>query len=94
MTSSPSRGSAGEHGARRTQPARGRSGTTRPRGRRGYGQDLSAREQQVAGLLATGATNQDIARALALSVRTAEHHVASTLRKLHTTRERLHGEQH
>ena len=60
-----------------------------PRGRRGYGPELSLREQQVAQLLATGATNQDIARALALSTRTAEHHVADTLKKLGVTRDRV-----
>ncbi|GAA1234299.1 LuxR family transcriptional regulator [Kitasatospora nipponensis] len=60
-----------------------------PRGRRSYGGDLSPREQQVAELLATGSTNQDIARALALSPRTAEHHVANTLRKLGVTRDRV-----
>ncbi|MFF1870294.1 ATP-binding protein [Kitasatospora herbaricolor] len=62
-----------------------------PRGRPSYGQQLSPREQQVAALLATGATNQDIANALALSLRTAEHHVASVLKKLDTTRDRLTG---
>ncbi|MER6399536.1 AAA family ATPase [Kitasatospora sp. NPDC001603] len=60
-----------------------------PRGRHSYGTDLSPREQQVADLLGTGATNKDIARALALSVRTAEHHVASVLRKLDTTRDAM-----
>ena len=38
-----------------TQPA--------PRGRRGYGDELSPRERQVAELVARGATNQDIADA-------------------------------
>ncbi|GGV29645.1 LuxR family transcriptional regulator [Kitasatospora herbaricolor] len=57
-----------------------------PRGRRSYGDALSPRETQVAGLLATGATNKDIAQALSLSSRTVEHHVASVLKKLHTTR--------
>ncbi|MFF7437381.1 AAA family ATPase [Streptomyces sp. NPDC008122] len=55
---------------------------TGSRGRRSYGTSLSPRERQVAELLATGATNLDIARALALSPRTAEHHVANALRKL------------
>ncbi|MFJ1709157.1 response regulator transcription factor [Kitasatospora sp. NPDC088346] len=50
----------------------------------------SPRERQVAGLLTTGASNQDIARALSLSVPTVEHHVARTLKKLHTTRHDLH----
>ncbi|MDH2393290.1 AAA family ATPase [Streptomyces sp. HNM0663] len=57
-----------------------------PRGRHSYGDELSPREQQVANLLATGATNQSIAQALSLSVRTVEHHVAKTLKKLHATR--------
>ncbi|MBP0455706.1 AAA family ATPase [Kitasatospora sp. RG8] len=60
-----------------------------PRGRRSYGDRLSPRETQVARLLATGATNKDIAQALALSPRTIEQHVANTLRKLHTTRDNV-----
>ncbi|WP_042429057.1 ATP-binding protein [Streptacidiphilus anmyonensis] len=47
---------------------------------------LSPREQQVAALLADGASNRDIAEALYLSERTVEHHVAAVLRKLGTTR--------
>ncbi|WP_345695588.1 ATP-binding protein [Kitasatospora terrestris] len=64
------------------------SGRLRPssRGRRTYGAGLSPRERQVAELLATGAANQDIARTLALSPRTVEHHVANTLKKLGVTR--------
>ncbi|MFE2554869.1 helix-turn-helix transcriptional regulator [Streptomyces sp. NPDC059352] len=58
-----------------------------PRGRRSYGDRLSPREAQVARLLATGATNKDIAQALSLSPRTVEQHVAGALRKLHTTRD-------
>ncbi|WP_425556084.1 response regulator transcription factor [Kitasatospora nipponensis] len=60
-----------------------------PRGRRAGGDELSPREREVAGLLAGGASNQDIARVLALSPRTAEHHVASVLRKLGVTRRQL-----
>ncbi|WP_308307694.1 AAA family ATPase [Streptomyces sp. ISL-10] len=56
-----------------------------PVGRRGYGEQLSPREQEVACLLASGATNRDIAQALFLSPRTAEHHVASVLKKLGVT---------
>ena len=59
------------------------------RGRRGYGAELSPREQQVADLLAEGATNREIADALSLSPRTAEHHVAGVLRKLAATRDEL-----
>ncbi|WP_083977434.1 helix-turn-helix transcriptional regulator [Kitasatospora azatica] len=58
-----------------------------PRGRRGYGDQLSPRELDVARLLAQGASNQDIARALFLSPRTVEHHVARTLKKLGVPRE-------
>ncbi|MFG2820005.1 ATP-binding protein [Kitasatospora sp. NPDC048365] len=64
-----------------------------PRDRRTYGTDLSPREQQVVRLLVDGATNLDIARALGISTRTAEHHVASVLRKLQTTRHQLRGAQ-
>ncbi|WP_406209690.1 AAA family ATPase [Kitasatospora sp. NBC_01560] len=58
-------------------------------GRRGYGERLSPRERQVAALAAQGAANQDIARALFLSPRTVEHHVASVLRKLGAGRSEL-----
>ncbi|MCH0567522.1 helix-turn-helix transcriptional regulator [Streptomyces sp. MUM 2J] len=60
-----------------------------PSHRGNFSTDLSPRERQVADLLATGATNKDIAAALALSVRTTEHHVARVLSKLDTTREQL-----
>ncbi|MFB9371032.1 ATP-binding protein [Kitasatospora albolonga] len=72
----------------RCRQALRRTGRLRPEpaGRRSYGDDLSPRERQVAELLATGATNQDIARALSLSPRTAEHHAAAVLRKLGVTR--------
>ncbi|GAA4837555.1 ATP-binding protein [Kitasatospora terrestris] len=67
------------------------SGRLRPpaRRKRAYGGELSPRERQVAALLADGASNQDIARTLALSPRTAEHHVANTLRKLGVPRGRV-----
>ncbi|WP_410592717.1 ATP-binding protein [Amycolatopsis sp. lyj-23] len=60
------------------------SGVVNPshRGRRGYGGDLSPREQQVLRLLHLGRTNRDIAEALSISTRTAEFHVARTLRKV------------
>ncbi|MFE2722575.1 ATP-binding protein [Kitasatospora sp. NPDC059327] len=57
-----------------------------PRGRTGYGDRLSPREEQIRDLLGTGATNKDIATALFLSTRTVEHHVARILAKLRTTR--------
>ncbi|NRQ36327.1 AAA family ATPase [Nonomuraea sp. NN258] len=52
------------------------------RGRRGYGNLLSPREQDVARLLARGRTNREIAEVLFLSPRTVEQHVAKVLRKL------------
>jgi DNA-binding CsgD family transcriptional regulator len=46
------------------------------------GAELTATEQRVADLLATGATNRDAAAQLFVSVRTVETHVASIYRKL------------
>ncbi|MEI5098184.1 helix-turn-helix transcriptional regulator [Streptomyces sp. PmtG] len=68
----------------RCQRALRQAGAKRPAtpGRRGYGEGLSPREAEVARLLAEGASNRDIAQALCLSVRTVEHHVARTLKKL------------
>lgn len=65
-------------------------------GRRGYGAALSPREHEVARLVATGQTNQEIASQLYLSVSTVEKHVASVLRKLDArsrrqVRERIAG---
>ncbi|MGW2542487.1 LuxR C-terminal-related transcriptional regulator, partial [Kitasatospora sp. NPDC001574] len=57
-----------------------------PRGRSGYGDRLSPREEQIHELLTTGATNKEIAAALFLSARTVENHVARVLAKLRTTR--------
>jgi DNA-binding NarL/FixJ family response regulator len=46
---------------------------------------LTPRERQVLRLLAGGASNPDIARALVISAKTAEHHVSNILRKLQLT---------
>lgn len=46
------------------------------------GAELTATEQRVADLIATGATNRDAASSLFISVRTVETHVASIYRKL------------
>lgn len=51
------------------------------RGRRGYGAALSPREREVAGLAATGHTNNEIADQLYLSGHTVKRHVAAVLRK-------------
>jgi DNA-binding CsgD family transcriptional regulator len=61
-----------EHGVAR--PWRG--------GRRGYGNRLSPREQEVARLAARGRTNKEIAEALVLSPRTVQDHLAKAMRKL------------
>lgn len=51
--------------------------------RRGVaGAPLTGREQEVAGLVAGGATNREIATALFLSPKTVERHVSNALKKL------------
>ncbi|MFC9331074.1 ATP-binding protein [Kitasatospora sp. NPDC057015] len=80
---------AGSDAAHCEQALRGSGRRPATRGHHSYGPRLSPREEQVAGLLAAGATNQDIALALALSVRTAERHVANTLKKLGVTRDQV-----
>ncbi|WP_435859404.1 LuxR C-terminal-related transcriptional regulator [Streptomyces neyagawaensis] len=60
-------------------------------GRRGYGTQLSPREQEVAELLAGGATKQDIVQTLFLSPRTVEKHVARVLAKLRTGQNEIHA---
>lgn len=50
-------------------------------GRKGYGQALSPREQEVARLAGMGKTNREIAEVLFISSRTVENHVASAMRK-------------
>lgn len=59
--------------------------TTHRRGRLGYGDQLSPREQEVAGLVVQGRANRDIAESLVLSTRTVEHHVARIMRKLNVS---------
>jgi DNA-binding CsgD family transcriptional regulator/tetratricopeptide (TPR) repeat protein len=59
--------------------------TTHRRGRLGYGDQLSPREQEVARLVVQGRANRDIAESLVLSTRTVEHHVARIMRKLDVT---------
>ncbi len=65
------------------------SGVAVPRpwrgGRRGYGDELSPRELEVAGLVAEGWTNRQIADRLYLSPRTVGHHVSNAMRKLGVT---------
>lgn len=51
-------------------------------GRRGHGNELSLREQEVARLATQGHSNRDIAAELFLSTRTVETHMSSVLRKL------------
>lgn len=70
--------------ANRVAAALRRAGAAVPhrRGRRGYGEELSPREQEVARLLGEGLTNRQIGEALFLSRRTAEAHFARILRKL------------
>jgi DNA-binding NarL/FixJ family response regulator len=50
--------------------------------RRAAGDPLSEREHEVLRLLAHGYTNQEIAKRLYISVRTAETHRAHIMRKL------------
>ena len=52
------------------------------RGRRGYGDELSPREAEVAHMAGMGRKNREIAATLFLSPRTVEAHIASVLRKL------------
>jgi DNA-binding CsgD family transcriptional regulator len=47
---------------------------------------LSARELEVAGLVAAGATNREIGVALAIAPRTASAHIEHILRKLGVAR--------
>ncbi|GAA1994492.1 hypothetical protein GCM10009718_35430 [Isoptericola halotolerans] len=57
--------------------------TTRARpGRSGWSSLLTAREEEVAGLVAAGMTNREVAAALCVSVRTVEVHLSRAFRKL------------
>jgi two-component system response regulator NreC len=56
--------------------SQGTPGTNQP------GQRLSAREREIVQLLAEGKTNKEVGDVLGISVRTAETHRASVLRKL------------
>jgi len=47
-----------------------------------FGSALSPREREVLGLLIEGASNKEIARALALSVHTVKFHIAAITEKL------------
>lgn len=55
------------------------------RGRRGYGDRLSPRELDVVRLVATGATNREVATALSRSPKTVAGQLSSAMRKLGTT---------
>jgi len=48
-------------------------------------QTLSAREREIVQLLAEGASNKDVARALGISVKTAETHRSNIMRKMQFT---------
>ncbi len=54
-------------------------------GRRGYGNRLSPREQEVARLVAQGLTNRQVAEELFLSPRTVDRHLSAAMRKLGVT---------
>ncbi|HEX6683533.1 MAG TPA: AAA family ATPase [Candidatus Limnocylindrales bacterium] len=70
----PVRETLAEHG-RHNPPAR-------RRGRPGYGDQLSPREQEVVRLVVDGHTNQQIAAALVLSRQTVVSHLQSAMRKM------------
>ncbi len=57
-------------------------------GSRGYGRELSPREEEVARLAGNGKTNREIAEALFISSRTVENHVASAIKKRAVTSRR------
>lgn len=51
-------------------------------GRRGYGDQLSPRELEVARLVADGMTNREVGEVLFISPRTVDRHLAGAMRKL------------
>jgi len=52
----------------------------------GRGKGLTAREQEILRLLASGGTNKDIAQSLFISEKTVKTHLSSIFRKLNVTR--------
>jgi DNA-binding CsgD family transcriptional regulator len=71
----------GECGAA-SDVARLAAGETRKLKYAPFGARLSPREREVADLVAAKRSNRDIARALAISVRTVDHHVEAAFSKL------------
>lgn len=62
--------------------------TKNRRGRPGYGDQLSPREQEIASLAASGHTNRDIAAKLYLSDCTVKYHLGNAMRKLQVSSRR------
>ncbi len=54
-------------------------------GRRGYGDQLSPREREVAELVSQGLTNRQVAEQLFLSPRTVDRHLGAAMRKVGVT---------
>lgn len=81
---------------RRTLRAHGRTVPPQWRGgRKGYGDELSPREAEVARLSARGLTSQEIAERLFISRRTVEGHVRAALTKLgFSTKRELQRQEH
>jgi DNA-binding NarL/FixJ family response regulator len=46
---------------------------------------MTRRESEVLNIMATGASNQEIAEKLSVNIQTVKSHVCSNLRKLHAT---------
>jgi DNA-binding NarL/FixJ family response regulator len=63
--------------AQRAEAELARLGTTRA-----AGQELTSAERQVAGLVAAGRTNREVAAELYMGLRTVEAHLSATYRKL------------